>query len=115
MKNILFPWTCSFQEVDGLREAELAGGKIGTTKRGIGPCYASKVQLIAVCEQRVMLYSNKVDWKQCHGEKYEQEQQDQEDPCYASRVSCTVVWYALSFWMFRANRTQPWYRELGLT
>lgn len=30
------------QEVDGLREAELAGQMIGTTKRGIGPCYASK-------------------------------------------------------------------------
>lgn len=31
------------REVDGLREEELAGGKIGTTKRGIGPAYASKV------------------------------------------------------------------------
>lgn len=30
------------QTVDGLREVELQGGKIGTTKRGIGPCYASK-------------------------------------------------------------------------
>jgi adenylosuccinate synthase len=30
------------KEVDGLREAELAGQMIGTTKRGIGPCYASK-------------------------------------------------------------------------
>ncbi|GFH10492.1 adenylosuccinate synthetase [Haematococcus lacustris] len=32
------------EEIDGLREAELAGlGKqIGTTKRGIGPAYASK-------------------------------------------------------------------------
>lgn len=30
------------QDVDGLREAELAGDMIGTTKRGIGPCYASK-------------------------------------------------------------------------
>lgn len=30
------------KEIDGLREEELAGGKIGTTKRGIGPCYASK-------------------------------------------------------------------------
>lgn len=30
------------KEVDGAREAELAGNKIGTTKRGIGPCYASK-------------------------------------------------------------------------
>ena len=27
---------------DGAREAELAGGAIGTTGRGIGPCYASK-------------------------------------------------------------------------
>lgn len=30
------------KEVDGAREAELAGSKIGTTKRGIGPAYASK-------------------------------------------------------------------------
>eukprot|EP00879_Flechtneria_rotunda_P022826 GHRR01024114.1.p1 GENE.GHRR01024114.1~~GHRR01024114.1.p1 ORF type:complete len:225 (+),score=67.82 GHRR01024114.1:162-836(+) len=30
------------KEVDGLREAELAGDKIGTTKRGVGPAYASK-------------------------------------------------------------------------
>jgi adenylosuccinate synthase len=30
------------KEVDGAREAELAGAKIGTTKRGIGPAYASK-------------------------------------------------------------------------
>ncbi|KAK9819397.1 hypothetical protein WJX81_005112 [Elliptochloris bilobata] len=30
------------KEVDGLREAELAGKQIGTTKRGIGPAYASK-------------------------------------------------------------------------
>ncbi|CAM6119930.1 unnamed protein product [Calypogeia fissa] len=30
------------QTVDGLREAELAGAMIGTTKRGIGPCYANK-------------------------------------------------------------------------
>ena len=29
------------KEVDGLREAELSGDKIGTTKRGIGPAYAS--------------------------------------------------------------------------
>ncbi|KAG1342208.1 hypothetical protein COCNU_05G004370 [Cocos nucifera] len=31
------------QVVDGLREAELATSFIGTTKRGIGPCYSSKV------------------------------------------------------------------------
>ncbi len=30
------------QEIDGLREEELAKKKIGTTKRGIGPAYASK-------------------------------------------------------------------------
>jgi adenylosuccinate synthase len=28
--------------MDGLQEAELGGDMIGTTKRGIGPCYASK-------------------------------------------------------------------------
>ncbi|KAF7804119.1 adenylosuccinate synthetase 2, chloroplastic [Senna tora] len=31
------------QQVDGLREAELAKSLIGTTKRGIGPCYSNKV------------------------------------------------------------------------
>jgi adenylosuccinate synthase len=31
------------QVVDGLREAELAKSFIGTTKRGIGPCYSNKV------------------------------------------------------------------------
>lgn len=30
------------KEIDGLREEELAGKQIGTTKRGIGPAYASK-------------------------------------------------------------------------
>uniref|UniRef100_A0A7S0BFG9 Adenylosuccinate synthetase n=1 Tax=Rhodosorus marinus TaxID=101924 RepID=A0A7S0BFG9_9RHOD len=28
--------------VDGLREVERGGGKIGTTRQGIGPCYSSK-------------------------------------------------------------------------
>ncbi|PIA28823.1 hypothetical protein AQUCO_06600029v1 [Aquilegia coerulea] len=31
------------QAVDGLRESELAKSFIGTTKRGIGPCYSAKV------------------------------------------------------------------------
>jgi adenylosuccinate synthase len=30
-------------ELDGLREARAAEGKIGTTKKGIGPCYEDKV------------------------------------------------------------------------
>lgn len=44
------------QEVDGLREAELAKSFIGTTKRGIGPCYSSKVNRngIRVCDLRHM-------------------------------------------------------------
>eukprot|EP00252_Welwitschia_mirabilis_P019667 TRINITY_DN4611_c0_g3_i1.p1 TRINITY_DN4611_c0_g3~~TRINITY_DN4611_c0_g3_i1.p1 ORF type:complete len:509 (-),score=107.72 TRINITY_DN4611_c0_g3_i1:162-1688(-) len=44
------------QTVDGLREAELGGSLIGTTKRGIGPCYASKVNRngIRVCDLRNM-------------------------------------------------------------
>lgn len=32
----------SHQEIDGMLEAEKQGKAIGTTKRGIGPCYASK-------------------------------------------------------------------------
>ncbi|KAJ6811817.1 adenylosuccinate synthetase 2, chloroplastic-like [Iris pallida] len=44
------------QEVDGLREAELANSFIGTTKRGIGPCYSSKAirNGIRVCDLRHM-------------------------------------------------------------
>ncbi|KAK3286168.1 hypothetical protein CYMTET_6263 [Cymbomonas tetramitiformis] len=36
------------READGLREEELAGNKIGTTKRGIGPAYASKANRVGV-------------------------------------------------------------------
>ncbi|XP_028058858.1 adenylosuccinate synthetase 2, chloroplastic-like [Camellia sinensis] len=44
------------QVVDGLREAELANSFIGTTKRGIGPCYSSKVICngIRICDLRHM-------------------------------------------------------------
>lgn len=44
------------QVIDGLREAELAKSFIGTTKRGIGPCYSSKVirNGIRVCDLRHM-------------------------------------------------------------
>lgn len=44
------------QEVDGLREVELAKSFIGTTRRGIGPCYSSKVirNGIRVCDLRHM-------------------------------------------------------------
>ncbi|GMH37377.1 hypothetical protein BSKO_05250 [Bryopsis sp. KO-2023] len=40
------------KQVDALREAELAGNKIGTTGRGIGPAYASKANRngIRVCD-----------------------------------------------------------------
>jgi len=31
-----------FQDIDGMLEAEKRGNAIGTTKRGIGPCYAAK-------------------------------------------------------------------------
>jgi adenylosuccinate synthase len=31
------------QKLDGLEEALLGGGKIGTTGKGIGPCYSSKM------------------------------------------------------------------------
>ncbi|GJQ11137.1 hypothetical protein GpartN1_g2928.t1 [Galdieria partita] len=37
--HVLFDY---HQLVDGLREEERGGGKIGTTKKGIGPCYSSK-------------------------------------------------------------------------
>ena len=43
------------KEIDGLREEELAGKQIGTTKRGIGPAYASKVNPLPLNE--VMPYT----------------------------------------------------------
>ncbi|XP_074584275.1 adenylosuccinate synthetase, chloroplastic-like [Curcuma longa] len=52
------------QVVDGLREAELANSFIGTTKRGIGPCYSSKVTRngIRVCDLRHMdAFGQKLD------------------------------------------------------
>jgi adenylosuccinate synthase len=40
------------QTVDGLREADLANSLIGTTKRGIGPCYSNKANRdgLRVCD-----------------------------------------------------------------
>lgn len=35
-------------EIDGLRETELAANKIGTTRRGIGPAYASKSNRLGI-------------------------------------------------------------------
>ncbi|KAF0912830.1 hypothetical protein E2562_019419 [Oryza meyeriana var. granulata] len=52
------------QAVDGLREAELADSFIGTTKRGIGPCYSSKVTRngLRVCDLRHMdTFGDKLD------------------------------------------------------
>ncbi|WOK93073.1 adenylosuccinate synthetase, chloroplastic [Canna indica] len=52
------------QTVDGLREAELENSFIGTTKRGIGPCYSSKVirNGIRVCDLRHMdTFGEKLD------------------------------------------------------
>ncbi|KAL6867750.1 hypothetical protein ACP4OV_015774 [Aristida adscensionis] len=52
------------QIVDGLREGELANSFIGTTKRGIGPCYSSKVTRngLRVCDLRHMdTFGDKID------------------------------------------------------
>ncbi|KAI3997931.1 hypothetical protein MKX01_007287 [Papaver californicum] len=52
------------QTVDGLRESELAKSFIGTTKRGIGPCYSSKMirNGIRVCDLRHMdTFRDKLD------------------------------------------------------
>lgn len=38
--HVILPYHCM---LDALREATAAGAKIGTTKRGIGPCYEDKV------------------------------------------------------------------------
>jgi len=39
--HVVMPW---HRREDSLSEARLAGGKIGTTARGIGPCYADKAR-----------------------------------------------------------------------
>ncbi|KAG9455177.1 hypothetical protein H6P81_008081 [Aristolochia fimbriata] len=52
------------QVVDGLRESELDKSFIGTTKRGIGPCYSNKVirNGIRVCDLRHMdTFPDKLD------------------------------------------------------
>ncbi|MFH1847537.1 MAG: adenylosuccinate synthase [Candidatus Omnitrophota bacterium] len=43
--HVIFPyhWT-----VDEFREIKRKGGKIGTTKKGIGPCYADKVERVGI-------------------------------------------------------------------
>jgi adenylosuccinate synthase len=47
--HIVFPW---HREIDGLSEERAAGGGIGTTKRGIGPCYTDKAARVGlrVCD-----------------------------------------------------------------
>jgi adenylosuccinate synthase len=47
--HIVFPW---HRELDGLSEDRAGEGGIGTTKRGIGPCYADKASRtgIRVCD-----------------------------------------------------------------
>ena len=43
--HIIFPYHC---KIDELREAKKTKGKIGTTKKGIGPCYADKVSRVGI-------------------------------------------------------------------
>ncbi len=43
--HIIFPY---HQKLDELREARKKGGKIGTTKKGIGPCYGDKVSRVGI-------------------------------------------------------------------
>ena len=43
--HVIFPYHC---KVDELREARRQKGKIGTTKKGIGPCYADKVSRVGI-------------------------------------------------------------------
>ncbi|KAG1679535.1 hypothetical protein FOA52_011137 [Chlamydomonas sp. UWO 241] len=62
------------KEIDGLREAELAGSgkQIGTTKRGIGPAYASKATRngIRVCDLKDMdTFADKLRKLSVDGEK----------------------------------------------
>ncbi|MBU1083619.1 MAG: adenylosuccinate synthase [Candidatus Omnitrophota bacterium] len=43
--HVIFPY---HNKIDELREAKRQNGKIGTTKKGIGPCYADKVNRIGI-------------------------------------------------------------------
>lgn len=43
--HVIFPY---HRKLDELREARRKNGKIGTTKRGIGPCYADKVARVGI-------------------------------------------------------------------
>ncbi|MFH1800162.1 MAG: adenylosuccinate synthase [Candidatus Omnitrophota bacterium] len=53
--HIIFPF---HKLMDQLREEGLKKGKIGTTKRGIGPCYADKVVRVGIriCDLRSLTY-----------------------------------------------------------
>ncbi|GLI63515.1 hypothetical protein VaNZ11_006500 [Volvox africanus] len=62
------------KEIDGLREAELAGAgkQIGTTKRGIGPAYSSKATRngLRVCDlQKLDTFAEKLRKLSLDGEK----------------------------------------------
>lgn len=43
--HVIFPY---HKKIDELREAGLKSGKIGTTKKGIGPCYGDKVSRVGI-------------------------------------------------------------------
>lgn len=43
--HVIFPY---HRKIDELREARRKKGKIGTTKKGIGPCYADKVSRVGI-------------------------------------------------------------------
>ena len=43
--HVIFPYHC---KLDELREARKKGKKIGTTKKGIGPCYGDKVARVGI-------------------------------------------------------------------
>ena len=43
--HVIFPY---HRKIDELREAKKKKGKIGTTKKGIGPCYADKVARVGI-------------------------------------------------------------------
>lgn len=43
--HVIFPYHC---KIDELRETRRKKGKIGTTKKGIGPCYSDKVARVGI-------------------------------------------------------------------
>src|SRR3712207_9212090 len=52
--STLLPYTTRFRSLDSAGEAKLGKLQIGTTKRGIGPCYADKAARLGIRVQDML-------------------------------------------------------------